>query len=311
MPTSSRAAVRGRARPRRRRSRAFADPAAAEWTTERKVELAKGIERAAREADQRVVAVETTVFVDEEQRVALASSSGLAGAYEATTAYAYLSAIAEDGGDRQTGLGFGMGRSPAALDAGGDRPRGRGALDLAARRRQARLAHLPRRPRRDRRGQLRRLHRRRPVRRRRAARALAVRRPPRRAVASAALTIADDGADPAGLNSAPFDGEGTPRGRTALIEAGELAAYLHDSYTARRERPPARLAPAPPPTPPAPATAPRRRSRPPTWSSPRAPRASTSCSPRRATASTSPTSPACTPASTRSPAPSRSAPPAA
>ena len=54
-------------------------------------------------------------------------------------------------------------------------------------------------------------------------------------IASQALTIADDGADPAGLNSSPFDGEGTPTGRTALIEAGELRAFLHDSYTARRE----------------------------------------------------------------------------
>jgi PmbA protein len=49
------------------------------------------------------------------------------------------------------------------------------------------------------------------------------------------VTIADDGADPAGLNSAPFDGEGIPSSRTALIDAGSLSAYLHDSYTARRE----------------------------------------------------------------------------
>jgi len=54
-------------------------------------------------------------------------------------------------------------------------------------------------------------------------------------VGSEALTLTDDGADPAGLNSAPFDGEGMPTGRTALIERGRLAAYLHDSYTARRE----------------------------------------------------------------------------
>src|SRR5206468_7587423 len=62
-------------------------------------------------------AVETAVYADEEQRVALASSAGLAGTYEATTAYAYLQAIAAAEGDKQTGLGFGMGRSPAALHA--------------------------------------------------------------------------------------------------------------------------------------------------------------------------------------------------
>jgi len=54
-------------------------------------------------------------------------------------------------------------------------------------------------------------------------------------IASAALTLTDDGLDPEGPASAPFDGEGTPHGRTPLIEAGTLRTYLHDSYTARRE----------------------------------------------------------------------------
>jgi PmbA protein len=53
-------------------------------------------------------------------------------------------------------------------------------------------------------------------------------------VASQALRIADDGTDPGGLASAPFDGEGTPRGHTQLLGDGRLLAYLHDSYTARR-----------------------------------------------------------------------------
>ena len=138
-----------------------------------------------------------------------------------------------------------------------------------------------------------------------AARPLAVRRPARRGgrlrgAASSPTTASI----PAGLASAPFDGEGTPRGRTALIEDGKLLAYLHDTYTARRggaeldrQRRP-RLA-----------TARRPRSAPRTWSSSpgelaleRAARA------RPATASTSPRSPAFTRASTRSPAASRSAP---
>src|SRR5204863_7467117 len=95
----------------------LADSSLAEWTTERKVELAKAIEAASRAADERVEAVETTVYADEAERVALASSAGLAGAFEATSCYAYLQAIAAGEGDRQTGLGFGMGRSPEALDA--------------------------------------------------------------------------------------------------------------------------------------------------------------------------------------------------
>jgi PmbA protein len=53
-------------------------------------------------------------------------------------------------------------------------------------------------------------------------------------LASEKLRLADDGIDPGGLASAPFDGEGTPRGRTPLLGDGKLLAYLHDSYTARR-----------------------------------------------------------------------------
>src|SRR5436190_3309494 len=94
----------------------LADPSLAAWSTDRKVELTKAVEAAARATDGRIEAVETTVYVDESERVALASSTGLAGAYEATSCYAYLQAIAAAEGDRQTGLGFGMGRSPSDLD---------------------------------------------------------------------------------------------------------------------------------------------------------------------------------------------------
>src|SRR5688500_2360214 len=212
------------------------DPALAGWSTERKVELAKGIERAARQSDQRVVGVETAVYADEEQRVAIASSTGLAGAFEATTAYAYLQAIAEDGGDKQTGLGFGMSRSPEGLDPD---EIGRAAADRAtplpgARKPGSRTcpvvldptvaasfigfiggtlcADAVQRGRSPFAGRL------------------------GEAVASAALTVTDNATDPAGLNSSPFDAEGAPSGQTPLIADGELAAYLHDSYTARREQ---------------------------------------------------------------------------
>src|SRR4029078_3276020 len=59
---------------------------------------------------------ETVVSADEEERVALASSAGLAGELEATTAYAYLQAIRQEAGGKHTRLGFGMGRSLKSLD---------------------------------------------------------------------------------------------------------------------------------------------------------------------------------------------------
>jgi PmbA protein len=211
------------------------DPALASWNTERKVELAKAVESAARAADERVVGVETTVYADEEQSVALASSAGLSGAWEATTAFAYLQAIADSDGDKQTGLGFGMGRSPEALDAeeigregaeratsllGATKPSSRSCpvvLDPIVAASFAGFiggtlgADAVQRGRSPFAGKL------------------------GEEVGSAALTLTDDAVDPEGLNSAPLDDEGSPRGRTALIEAGTLAAYLHDSYTARRQ----------------------------------------------------------------------------
>jgi PmbA protein len=54
-------------------------------------------------------------------------------------------------------------------------------------------------------------------------------------LASEAFALHDDGRDPEGAASAPFDGEGVPRRRTALIEGGRLRTYLHDTYTANRE----------------------------------------------------------------------------
>jgi PmbA protein len=213
----------------------LADPKFRKSKTEHKVKLAKAVERAARDADQRVVAVETVVYADEEQRVAIASSTGLAGSYEATTAYAYLQAIAEQDGDKQTGLGFGMGRSAKALDPeeigregamragsllGAAKPASRTcpvvldptvAASFAGFIGGTLCADSVQRGRSPFAGRL------------------------GSQVAAAALTLTDDATDSAGLNSSPFDAEGSPCERTSLIEAGRLDAYLYDSYTARRE----------------------------------------------------------------------------
>jgi PmbA protein len=54
-------------------------------------------------------------------------------------------------------------------------------------------------------------------------------------LAGKSFALHDDGRDPEGPASAPFDAEGVPRRRTALIEDGLLQSYLYDSYTANRE----------------------------------------------------------------------------
>jgi PmbA protein len=48
------------------------------------------------------------------------------------------------------------------------------------------------------------------------------------------FTVYDDGTIPAALGSKPFDGEGLPTRRTAVVEGGVLRSYLLDTYTARK-----------------------------------------------------------------------------
>ncbi len=49
-------------------------------------------------------------------------------------------------------------------------------------------------------------------------------------VADETLTVIDDGLYPYGLQSSPFDDEGNPQGRTAIIEKGVFKDRLYDQY---------------------------------------------------------------------------------
>jgi PmbA protein len=208
-------------------------PELARWSTERKVELALEVERAAR-SHPGVTQVEDTVYSDAEASVALANSRGFRASYGATQAWAYASAFAGEGADLMTGLGVGLGRDPAALDP---EAIGREAAE-------------------------------------RASALVGARQPPSRRcpvvldlfvaasfvgfiggmlsaeavqrgrslfagregdeVADGVLRLADDGTDPDGPDSAPFDGEGSASRPTPLIEDGRLLTFLFDVRTARR-----------------------------------------------------------------------------
>ncbi|UJA19690.1 TldD/PmbA family protein [Thermoleophilia bacterium SCSIO 60948] len=214
----------------------FSEPSFFDWTPERKLELAKRVEQVALAGD-RIEAVESTHYADELSNVAIRSSRGVEGAFTATASFAYLQAIASegDGGDRQTGLGFGMGRSPETLDAEaiGAEAAERAASLLGASKPASRTCPVVLDPTvaASFAGFIGGLLSADSVQRGRSPFAGRLGEP----IAADLLTLVDDGAAPGGLASAPFDAEGMPAGRTALIEAGELSAYLHDSYTARRE----------------------------------------------------------------------------
>ncbi|MGN6587081.1 MAG: PmbA/TldA family metallopeptidase, partial [Solirubrobacterales bacterium] len=94
----------------------LSDPSVAEWEASRVADLALTIERTALDSDPRLVGVETAVYADAAEQVAVASSTGLAAEYETSSCYGYLQALAEGEGVRETGLGFGLARGPRGLD---------------------------------------------------------------------------------------------------------------------------------------------------------------------------------------------------
>ena len=213
----------------------LSDPSIAEWDTGRVVELALSVERTALASDPRLVGVETAVYADADEQAAIASSAGVAGEYESSSCYAYLQALAEGEGARETGLGFGLARGPRGLDPeaigtegaqralamiGAGKPVSRSCPVVLDETVAASFAGLIG-------GGL-------------SAKAVQRGRSPfagrlGEEVASGAFVLHDDGRDPQGPASAPFDGEGVPRRRTALIEDGRLRSYLYDTYSANRE----------------------------------------------------------------------------
>ena len=211
----------------------LASPELGDWPTERIVELALEVERAAR-AREGVTQVENAVYSDSDGSAALANSRGFAASYRVTQAWAYASAFAGEGADLMTGLGVGMGRAPSALD-----PEGIGA-EAAERALALAGARQPK-------------SRRCPVvldafvaasfigfigstlsadAVQRGRSLFAGREGDE--VADPALRLTDDGTNPDGPDSAPFDGEGVPTRRTPLLEDGRLLGFLYDSRTARK-----------------------------------------------------------------------------
>ena len=55
-------------------------------------------------------------------------------------------------------------------------------------------------------------------------------------IAGEHVSLVDDGLLPRALGTAPFDGEGVPTRRTAIIENGILRNFLYDSFTARKAK---------------------------------------------------------------------------
>jgi len=210
------------------------DPRLATASDAEKIDLALSVEAAAQGADPRVKSVEDTIYVDGDGEVFLANSAGVRGSYRANQCYTFSHVLAEERGQIETGVSYAVGRALEDLDgpACGAEAAARACRLLGARKCPSMQATVVLEPFvaaaffgvlsaaltaeavqkgrslfAGREGQV---------------------------VADTGFALADDGRHPDGLDSAPFDGEGTPSRRTPLVAGGVLQGFLYDTYTARK-----------------------------------------------------------------------------
>jgi PmbA protein len=207
--------------------------ALAGYPTERKIELAKELERLALAADSRV-RVDDANYADAASESAVATTTGIRRATRENGCYVSVGTLADDGDETQTGFGFSVGRSPdefdlptAARDAANRAVGLLGATKPASRRLTVVLdpyvtaqflgvisstlngeAVIKGRSLfKDRVGET---------------------------VASPAFTLVDDPTNPLAYTATELDGEGLAARRNVLIDHGVLQGFVHSSYSARR-----------------------------------------------------------------------------
>jgi PmbA protein len=211
------------------------DPKIAAVSVEEKIEMAKQVEAAARQADSKVRRTERCAYEDVEYGVALANSRQLTAQYRSGYCGLYGVVLAEADGDVQPGMGIMYCRDFGALnpqnvgrEAAFEAARLVGAKNIGTT--QAALVLSPHV----------------------ATNFFAVLIPALsadavqkgrslfknkidRKVASSLITLLDDGRLDGGIASAPVDGEGVLSQRTALITDGVLQGYLYNTVTANRD----------------------------------------------------------------------------
>ncbi len=214
------------------------DPAVVDLDAEWKIDAARTMERVGKSLDRRVKTFESVGASDVVAEVAIASSEGLADSYRSSYVALYSAPVAQaDDGQLQTGYWVDYRRFLSELEA----PE---AVGRKAAQRALRMLGAGKGP-----------TKRVPVvfEPLQAAAffggiagALNGKRVHQKAsflagklgqhIAPPGLSLIDDGLHPRGLGSRPFDGEGLPCRRTALIDRGALASYLYDTYTAHKAK---------------------------------------------------------------------------
>lgn len=208
--------------------------ALAEVPTERKVDLALGVERAVRGADDRITGIRTALYGDGIGEWAVATSTGISATNRATTCHVAVTALAADGDQTQTGYGVSVGRTVDDLE-----------LDRAAGDAAERATRL--------------LGSRKP----RSQRLTVVLDPHVTAsflgviggtlngeavlkgrslfadrvgedVGAAAVTLVDDPTNTESMRASPFDAEGLASRRNVLVDGGVLRGFLYNTWSGRK-----------------------------------------------------------------------------
>lgn len=210
------------------------DDEQADVAPETKIAFAVELEQATRRVDPRI-RTEEALYSDAATEVAIATSTGIAGSYRRTDAWCYSVAIATEGDDTEIGFEFDLARGIGGLDAeavaghaaekalstlgAGKIPSARmpvildpyvaarflGVLGVALTGEAVQKG-----------------------------RSLFAGKIGER-VADAKITMVDDGRAAGAPGAAPWDAEGVPTQRTAVISAGVLDSFLYDLTSARRE----------------------------------------------------------------------------
>jgi PmbA protein len=207
--------------------------ALAGYATDRKIALAKELERLTVAGDPRV-RVDDANYADVAVESAVASTTGLRRSGRENGCYVSVSTLADDGDETQTGFGFSVGRSPdefdlqkAATEAADRATRLLGATKPASKRvtvvfdpyvtamllgiisstLNGEAVAKGRSLFKDRVGDT---------------------------VASPLFTLVDDPTNPLAYTATDLDGEGLAARRNNLIQDGVLQGFVHNSYSARR-----------------------------------------------------------------------------
>lgn len=202
---------------------------------EQKIDLAHAAEAAARQTDPRIRVVERAGYQENEYDILIMNSAGLCACSKGNNSGLYISLVAEEDGDAQTGFSTIMSRTVNTLDPEqvGQEAARQAVQSLHARGMDSASIPCIMDPWVVTRflGVLAQMVTADAVQKGRSL--LAGRLGDK--VAAPMVVLEDDAAYPGGIASFPFDGEGVPARRNVLISEGILQQYLYDTYTAHKD----------------------------------------------------------------------------